>query len=396
MRVGVVFSYFFAYQYAVVARSYSLDLALAPMIGWLFARRAERPLAYGLTLGLLANANAHSFVIAVPLGVEFGWTCLRRPWSARPWSARPASGVLLAGALGLAAVLQAWPPHDPHFHNVGGVQFMALRPLVLAVEGLVDRADPFLSWGTGIRLFPSGMAISLIVLIPAALLAIKAGRGWVAAAMMGSILALFLCVYSNYWHAGMVFLILLLTLWISWPALPELRRDRRLWLLGACAVLVAYQDAYAAAAWTRDLQAPYSASRSAAAEIAALRRDHPEQRIAGLGFKTLAVEPFFATTPFANAGPETGRFYRWRTDVQTPLYATPAVWAAMMRSQSYGWLLLSSDNPDHDFASARYEAMARGAGYCVARRFAGGLIWKTRIAEPDALILFGRCGSKGG
>src|SRR5262249_189304 len=58
LRVGVVFSYFIAYQYAIVARSYALDVALIPALAAVFASRLQRPLLYGVLLGLAANANA--------------------------------------------------------------------------------------------------------------------------------------------------------------------------------------------------------------------------------------------------------------------------------------------------------------------------------------------------
>ena len=390
MRVGVVFSYFFAYQYAVVARSYALDLALAPLLAWLFERRAERPLAYGVALGLLANTNAHSFVLAMPLGLDFAWTCARRGAGARGLAA-----VLICGGLGVAAHLQAWPPHDPQFQSAGGVKPMAARPLVIFVEGLIERAATFLPWGEGVRLFWSGVTMSLLVLIPAAVLAAKAGRAFLASAMATALAVFYLVVYSNYWHSGMVFLTLLVILWISWRGLPGMRRDHRLWLLCACATLLAYQDVDAGAAWLRDLRGPYSASRDAAQEIAEIQRRHPGERIAAAGFKTFSVEPLLATQPFANAAPGPRRFYSWRKDAGVPLYASPARWAAMTRSRDYRWLLLSPDNARHDFDVPSYVAAAAKAGYCVVHTSPGAMVWKTRIAEPDSLILFGRCDRPG-
>ena len=386
MRIGVVFSYFFAYQYAVVARSYALDLALAPLLACLFERRAERPLAYGVALGLLANTNAHSFILAIPLGLDFTWTCARRPAGARGLAA-----VLICAALGVAAILQAWPPHDPQFKSAGGVQLMVARPLVLFVEGLIERADPFLPWDAGVRLFWSGVAMSLLVVIPTAMLVAKAGRLPLATMMTGALAIFYLLVYSNYWHSGIVFLMLLLILWISWRGFPRMRRDHRIWLLCACATLLAYQDVDAGAAWLRDLRAPYSASRDAAQEIAEIGRIHPGERIGAAGFKTFSVEPFLATQPFANADPGPRRFYSWRKDAGVPLYASPARWAALTRSRDYRWLLLSPDNARHDFHVATYVAAAAKAGYCVVHTSPGAMVWKTRLAEPDSLILFGRC-----
>jgi len=110
LRAGLAASYFGAYQFAVVARSYALDLVLLPALAHAFARRTDRPLLYGVLLGLLANCNAHSFLLAGVLGAEWAWALLR---AGRLRAG--CAGLVVGAALGLGALLTAWQPADNGF-----------------------------------------------------------------------------------------------------------------------------------------------------------------------------------------------------------------------------------------------------------------------------------------
>ena len=70
LRIGLLCTWYFGYQYSVVARGYCLDLMLLPVAASLFATRVQRPLGYGVVIGLLANINAFSFLAAGLLGLE--------------------------------------------------------------------------------------------------------------------------------------------------------------------------------------------------------------------------------------------------------------------------------------------------------------------------------------
>jgi hypothetical protein len=392
LRIGFAVSYFFSYQYAVVARSYSLDLVLMPLLALLFTHRDRRPLAYGVTLGVLANANAQSFAAAAGLALEaLVWTC-RSPDRAT-LRARLGGGAIYA-VLALAAALQAWPPSPVDFASPGGLKLIPIRPTVLFVEALIDGFDP-----TGVATLASafqagGLVLSLLVLMICGLLCRAAGRLTLFILLFGALTVFFAAMSANFWHTGILFLALLFCIWVSWEAEPGLRVDRRVWLHAALAVLCLYHASYATLAWSRDFRAPYSSSRAAAQALRALKAQHPADTIAAVGFKTFSVQPWFPQNVFANYRPPDGRgaFYAWRPSAGVPLYATPANWAALIKGGRYDWLLLSEDRIDHQFSLPPYRDAAARAGYCVRQIFAGGMIWKGGVAEPDTLVLFGRCG----
>jgi hypothetical protein len=67
LRAFLPFTYFFAFQYSVIARNYVLFAPLLFLLATLWPQRRQRPLLMAVVLGLLANVCAHGFVIALGL-----------------------------------------------------------------------------------------------------------------------------------------------------------------------------------------------------------------------------------------------------------------------------------------------------------------------------------------
>ena len=58
------FTFFFAYQYAVIARPYTLFSALTFLLCILYTQRSPRPILFALVAGVLANIGLHAAVLA--------------------------------------------------------------------------------------------------------------------------------------------------------------------------------------------------------------------------------------------------------------------------------------------------------------------------------------------
>ena len=109
-RLLLPFTYFFAYQYAVVARSYVLFGPLLFVLACIWPQRKRRPFEVAVLLSLLANLTFHGLAIAAGLAVVLAlewWPERRSPEIVnRSW--------LLAGALFLLlACFAAWSVHPP-------------------------------------------------------------------------------------------------------------------------------------------------------------------------------------------------------------------------------------------------------------------------------------------
>jgi len=97
-RVLSVFGYYLSYEYAIVARSYVLDAVLLFTLACL-RDPAARPVAFGLLVALLANANVHGLLLAIVLLVGL--------FDRMP---RKSRSIAAAGVVG--SIWQLWPPKD--------------------------------------------------------------------------------------------------------------------------------------------------------------------------------------------------------------------------------------------------------------------------------------------
>jgi hypothetical protein len=389
LRVGLIFSYFFAYQYAVVARSYALDLVLMTALAALFEQRSARPLLYAALLALLANTNAHSFVLSGVLGLDLLWALRFRIFAREPLAIM---AIGLYGAAALAAIAQAWPPQDINFLTKKVGDNPVLRGAVILTEAFIERGDilslspPTLLWRA------VGLVLTLLVLTPLGWLCAAANRLPLALGMFGVLIGFSAIKYGNNWHAGIVFLSFVFCLWINWSRRTALPPWGRRWLMAAVGALLGVQGWYTAAAEVRGLLTPYSGAPAAAQALLAHRRQHPNETLGVIGFKGFGVAPYFAQNPFANyeAGAAKPAYYLWRRD-QSPIPGVSEPQWRQVIGGGYDRLLLSSFNLMGWNGPARYIADAHAAGYCPTALYPGAMTWKTYVLETDDMMIFDRC-----
>ena len=287
LRVGIVFSYFLAYQYAIVARSYALDLVVIPLIAATFADRLRRPVLYGALLGVCANANTHSLIISAFLFAEF----LVAIWRSGTWQWGNWPRALLVGsALYVAAVgvalLQAWPASDASFYDQG---IEVGRGIMVLVEAFVNRPDIWNASPPTVGAVIFGVLATTVLLGPSFFLFERVGIAVLVMAVFATLIVFAIVKYANAWHAGFLYLFWIFALWVGWSALGELGAVRRRVTVASVAVIVFVHVFYTASASLRDIREPYSAGPATAQMLA-----RSEARIAALGFKTFAVQPWLA------------------------------------------------------------------------------------------------------
>ena len=105
-RVLFVFSYYMFWEYAILARSYSLSILILFVLGVLYRNRLKQPLLYACLIALLFNSNVHSVFIAIGLGCVFVFDIIR---AGRESVWLPV--VVVMGGF-LVAVLQLLPADD--------------------------------------------------------------------------------------------------------------------------------------------------------------------------------------------------------------------------------------------------------------------------------------------
>ncbi len=384
LRGLFVFGYYPAYQYAVVARSYCLNVLLVALAAIFYPTRESKPQRYCLILAALANANAFGFVVAVVLFLEFALTA----WKSR---ATPAKQYLIAGIIfavaALLAVAQASPAADvsfPPYHRI------TLAGVVTTLVVQIVRAFVEFPATTPARMMIALLLSAGVVAIGFSLAA-RAKKLLLAISVCAAPLAFEAFKHFSAYHAGLIYLSWVFGLWISWPAVATLSVRFRRSVIIATAFIFAIHAYDTLAAWRTDLTAPYSAGPQAAEFLKSHFGQGPALKLACVGVGTFAVQPYFTHNICANyfEGAPKPAYYIWKLGMACPYIADEPYLDRLMRSGQYDALLVS----DQTLPQTKSQAVAQAAGYCVVRSFDGRVIWKDSFAYPDDMILFEKCGA---
>ena len=281
-RVLLPFSYYFGYEYAVVARSYALSVLLLFIVAALHPRRLERPIPYAIAVALLANTNVHALVVAAMIGLAY---LLER--------GKPAATVIMLAG-GMLAIAQAWPAPDAMVH--GAISVFHPEAPTQAIRGAFF---PMI-------IMPHWIAVVFgVAIIVASLFAVRSSR-FALLVLLGSY-TFFVYIFVFKWigglrYFGFVLLVLLFALWFAEA------RSVICWSLLSIAIAVSV--ASCAFTWSLDWRFAFSGAKEMAEFIRA--RGMQSYSIAAHSETTTsALGPYF-DHPFWYAGIEKyGTFSKW-------------------------------------------------------------------------------------
>lgn len=319
-KVLVAFSYYFAYEYAVIVRTYALTVLLTFAAAALYSRSRERPLVFAAVVALLFNCNAQGFFIAGAFAMLYVIEHRRAGGIAPP--------VIMALAA-LVVYLQVRTPPDPARH---------------ALVHVFNR-DAF-AWAAGNAFFPTlpaaaGFVLAMIVLLLVTLAILRARD---ALLILWLPLAALAVLYSFVWlgglrHSGFFLLLAIVAVWLAAP-----RIDVRWAPAAAIALNAALLFSVFIAVRTSALDIRFAFS--GAKEMAAFIRDHDLDR-ADIAAHNLtqceALLPYLPHTRFWYAGlGQYGTYLKWDAAFERALDVPYPVAEARAKQHFAGkpWLLL--------------------------------------------------------
>lgn len=288
MALLVPFTFFVAYQFAIVARSYCLLLLLMSLCAAFLPDWHRRPMRFAVALILLSQVSLHGMIIAIGFGAQALLDAFDRRHDRSDWMPqRMAIAIGLVCLSWLATVALLMPPADLGFKSdkqIGVVDVVA-RVILEVGRSVVGQfaPEPAMIAGGLLGLVLFGWALSRRVIFgPAAALALCA-------------LAAF--KYSASWHAGALSLVWIVTMWlVSARPGPVRQWDRPVqWVTGAILLL---HVGYAAATYWQDWRGTYSPAREVADHLK--RTQRPGETLWAYHFVTVAVQPYFDRPIFAN------------------------------------------------------------------------------------------------
>ena len=377
-------SFFISYQYAVVARSYVLLFPLLMGLLWLWPERVKRLRTFLALLVLLSLVSLHGLSLAAGMMAYSLWDPVQRPdWKALP---RAKWLELALVALGLLSflVLILLPPTDLAFRS--RVHYLPSYRVLIGqgLDNLTSAVAGDFIWG--------------LLLLPPVFWWLHQ-RSCLALALTLQVAIFPICaVYFNLWHQGIFVLALLFPLLLAAQETVTFEKalPRRLSQAGATALilLALHQGAGTLRAYEWDLAGPYSGSR----RIASLLHQPAArgERIAAMGFSTLAVQPYFKHNLYANYHlPDGGAYWSWQRP--TPLFY--ALSAEIVPSAMAAWAKAQlADRPDWVVVSLKFQseqiylkAIEEDGNYLKAAAAPGRMVWKQEEPEEyEQFLLFRR------
>jgi hypothetical protein len=340
VRLLVPFTFYYQYQYAVVARSYALSTFLAFAAVALWRAKPVRVLHLGLVLALLAQTNMHGFMIAGGIACAFGWEWLRDFRKQRPSGAQVLqTGVAATLVLASAAVARSLATPFPDCSFKAAVQFQkgtafgSIAKVLGGVPAFGTALGLNMTWGLGLLcLFSIWMiaakrrafmlpSIATLVLAVVAFEMNSGDKQFLAIGASVMLLIVVLCwflavrqlacalpfvftvlamglVWSRPWHYGMALTAFLVSVWAAWPAgqHPEFALPAK--ILGASlAALLILQLPLTAETIRDEVQGAYSGAK-ATAEF--LRPYVGHRPIYCVNFYGTGVQTYFDTNIFVD------------------------------------------------------------------------------------------------
>ncbi|WP_353226940.1 hypothetical protein [Novosphingobium sp.] len=401
LRVLLLTSYFYGYQFSVVARGYCLDLLLVPLAATCFADRIARPVRYAVVIGLIANTNAHGVLVAGVLALELAVAMARRVIGGQTITYRRAAMALaIAGGLIGFALFCTWQPADNNFPFPQLHGNHAMRTIVFLCNAFVDHIVVWNAQAAGNWDIFASVILTLVLQRPVIALVAAGKNRAMAAAVVAVLLLLAVFVHAAAWHSGVFFLFWLFIVWVEWPNRVS-RTDRRQ-LVAAIALIASLQTVQTVRTGLWDIANVYATGAQAAAAVSTWRAAHPGGRVFGYGDYAFVVQPWLGGNAFANyhGGAPRPSYVRW--NMGEPWMA--GSWQATSRMDF--WQTVLAARPDLIVASpvnrngssghmANLVQDACRAGYGVADHFPGTMVWRGRLSGDQSLYVFARGSQRG-
>jgi hypothetical protein len=339
LRLLLPFTYFFAFQYSVVARSYVLFPTILFALACCWPKRRVRSLPVALLIGLLGNVSAHGFVVALGLAIILAMERRRTPKRAhgRAWlvsillltamlcfaawcivPAHDAGWLVVAKRIGTNDPSRATVDRPSKFYPQMSFLSSHLRIIIRIVHQCVHE----LGHGLADK-FHLGIIVWILLV-----------WGWARNGLLRySLPFLFLWILyapfqSQFYHAGLMWVVFLFLWWVTWQEHMRARPEPERWDLNlsqnalfiAVMLCIALHLAWATTVIRYDASNPYSPNLGGAAVLKAYLDSGNKVDVAvpaNEGSKKLGeffitgVEPYFATEPISNMP---FRFWFWGWD----------------------------------------------------------------------------------
>ena len=360
------FSYFIFYQYSIVARSYVLLPPLFFLLAIVYKDKTVKIYRFTAFACLIAYTSIYTMLFAIMLMLIHLIDLIRvrseldRKTITRQIKAYAAFAIVIA-----LIVIQLWQPDDSSFatsYNFSVRRFFRMGSTALNDSTTEIHYISALIMIVSLIWFWQRKALSLYLLPTLA------------------ILALFSIKYYNIWHQGILFLVWVFAMWISFEEhrnsvdavrLHRLQNITMKLALVSFSLVMGIHIYWSFAVSSADLRGDYSVSKAVANYIKDNRLE--DKKIYATGFWSTTILPYFDENIFDNHNDgKKPAFWLWAKDNG--------------RMENFNQIL--QDQPDMIIMHSAPSRNVRG--YDSIKIFRGSLYWKNRVAGHSDFSLFRR------
>jgi len=301
IRWPLAFTYFLVYQYAVIARPYTLLPSLCFLVAIWF-KDAHRPVRMTLVLVLLANLSVHGSLLSACFGLLYLWQAIKH-WPSLGQGVRNrylvCTAVMVLTFIFVAIVLRPTADNEEYLVKKEISQLSAVEKQELNIVSPGKKATTILCGAFLDFTIPS---VAFVLL--AAAWCYTRRQFLVFVLPVGLMIGIYAVIHGYAHHHGTAFLAAITALWIAWPTYAELRSftgRERMAMHGMAAALIslcALNIWDAAVAIKREYLYPYSGAKDAANYLKSVGAD--QGPMFGLLYGVAGVQAYFDHNVFAN------------------------------------------------------------------------------------------------
>jgi hypothetical protein len=403
IKLLLPFTFYLAFQYAIVARSYVFVPLLLFLCAYFWPQRLHRPITIALCLGLLANVALHAAVISGGLAITYLidlWRGRREVDLDVSRVGRYSAAALLLALYGVS-VWVALPPKDTSGAGFvirpGTAQTQPIEAQQSNLPPRYPRAEPenrssvqWLAWKIESRLAELTEGLMQPFWLGCAFWVLLTWKLFRTRKLHYLIPAVFLVilshVYAFFWHSGLVLPCVIALLWMTWPEqlpferLPLYEQLPLLMLL----LISVEQISWAEFAFQFDRKYQYGSGAATAAFLKPYVLSNTEIVEIGNDFLSVGVQPYFDHNIFLN---QPYAYYWWSTRNSSKfryrklLAERPGIVVVEWRFRNY-----PTTGTIGDIGLVK---QLNGLGYSNTHTFCGGLVKPGReILEWDCDVIF--------
>lgn len=366
MKILFPFTYFIFYQYSVIARCYSLLIIFLSLIAYTYKSRLKKPYIFVLLVSLLANVNLHGFIISIALMFVYAVDLIRFRKNAFLPNIKTIISVFVIYLIVASFVI---------------IQTIPAPDISVSADGIVFKFEKFYNFGLQVlgEVFAVNSMLSYSVII------ISLVWFWQNRLLLFyiisniAILALF-SIYYNVWHQGVLFLIWIFTLWLSFYNEEKtiinsviFNKSLKILMNLSVAIILISHIYWSAAAYINDYTHDYSAGKKIATYIKENKLQ--DKYLYSTQFWSISVLPYFEKNIF-----------------QTPNFNENASYWVWKKSNDY------SEHPDSIIKKRpdliifsrpwMFWSPKKIEAYEFVDNFRGTMLWKDSIREVNDFNLF--------